>query len=211
MLSSDDLKMRLSELRDLSLSACLVKPVTRKELFEAICRLQEEANQDGENAMPERQALEAAEHPTADARQTRILIAEDSPDNRLVIGAYLRREPYQVDFAENGTEAVQKFKAQQYDIVLMDIQMPALDGLGATRLIRQWEAEQRLAETPIIALTASVLEEDVRNALAAGCNMHLSKPIKKRTLIETIRNMVVLRVNGAATSTKGAEVVHQGT
>jgi CheY-like chemotaxis protein len=166
MLSSDDLKPELARLKELGVSVYLLKPVTRKQLFEAIHRALEEANQDKANAMSERQTPEPATKQAADVRQTRILIAEDAPDNRLLISAYLRREPYQIDFAENGKEAVEKFKAQGYDMVFMDIQMPELDGLAATRFIRQWETEQTLTPTPIIALTASVLEEDVHNALA---------------------------------------------
>jgi CheY-like chemotaxis protein len=208
MLSSDDLRPQLSRLKELGLNAYLVKPVTRKDLFEVIHRVLEEANQDKATAMPEPGMLETAQ-PVVDARQARILIAEDSPDNRLVVSAYLRREPYQVDFAENGEEAVAKFKVQRYDMVFMDIQMPGLDGLAATRLIRQWETARALASTPIIALTASVLEEDVRNALAAGCNMHMSKPIKKRALLDTIRNIVLFRAGSADASTEDTEVSHR--
>jgi CheY-like chemotaxis protein len=65
--------------------------------------------------------------------------------------------------------------------------MPEMDGLTATRTIRQWEQDNRLPPTPIIALSASVLEEDVQRALAAGCDMHLAKPVKKRVLLDAIR------------------------
>ncbi len=68
--------------------------------------------------------------------------------------------------------------------------MPQMDGLTATHTIRQWEQDQKLAPTPIIALSASVLEEDARRALSAGCNMHLAKPIKKRTLLDAIRKSI---------------------
>ena len=70
----------------------------------------------------------------------------------------------------------------------MDIQMPKMDGLTATRGIRQWEADHAMGHTPVIALTASVLEDDVRVALAAGCDLHLGKPIKKLNLLEAMRN-----------------------
>jgi CheY-like chemotaxis protein len=116
-----------------------------------------------------------------------ILVAEDSPDNRLVIAAYLRREPYQVDFAEDGKQAFEKFIANLYDLVLMDIQMPEMDGLDVTRAIRRWEFEQGRVPTPIVALTAYALEEDVQRALSAGCNLHISKPLRKQALIECIQ------------------------
>jgi CheY-like chemotaxis protein len=84
------------------------------------------------------------------------------------------------------------FKSKEYDMVFMDVQMPEVDGLTATRLIREWEVENRRAHTPIIALTASALEEDVQRTLAAGCDMHLSKPIKKSVLLRTIQSTLLL-------------------
>ena len=207
MLSSDELKPESTRLKELGVSVHLLKPVTRKQLFEAINCALEEANQDKPEPVSERRMPEAVK-PTANARQTRILIAEDSPDNRLLISAYLRREPYQIDFAENGKEAVERFKSQRYDMVFMDIQMPELDGLAATRFIRQWESDQTLTPAPIIALTASVLEEDVHNALEAGCNMHMSKPIKKRKLLDTIRNVVLVHASSADASMESAADIH---
>jgi signal transduction histidine kinase/CheY-like chemotaxis protein len=187
MLSSDDLKPQI-ELRDLALDAYLVKPITRKELFEAIYRILKDSNRESARPMPLRQAVSVANGATDDLPKKRVLVAEDSPDNRMVISAFLRREPFEIDFAENGEIALRRFQSQVYDLVLMDIQMPKMDGLAATRGIRQWEADHAVARTPIIALTASVLEDEVRAALAAGCNLHLGKPIKKLNLLEAMRN-----------------------
>ncbi len=75
---------------------------------------------------------------------------------------------------------------------VMDIQMPKMDGLVATRSIRQWEASHTLGHTPIVALTASVLEDDVQAALAAGCDLHLNKPIKKLILLQAMRRATPL-------------------
>ena len=72
--------------------------------------------------------------------------------------------------------------------MLMDIQMPEMDGLTATQLIRNWELERGRAPLPIIALTASALEEDVKRSFAAGCTAHVSKPVKKAVLLEALRN-----------------------
>jgi CheY-like chemotaxis protein len=77
-------------------------------------------------------------------------------------------------------------------MVFMDVQMPEIDGLAATRLIRKWETENHRTPTPIVALTASALEEDVQRTLAAGCDMHLSKPIKKSVLLNTIYRVILL-------------------
>jgi CheY-like chemotaxis protein len=197
MLSSDDLKSQLIRLGELGLNVYVVKPVTHKELFDAIRLGLAGGIPTTSDVMPERSVAEIAVARPANEAPIGILIAEDSPDNRLVVSAYLRREPYQIDFAENGKQAVAMFKSQRYAMVLMDIQMPELDGLSATRLIRQWEIEQPSRQTPIVALTASVLAEDVRNALAAGCNMHLAKPLRKHTLLEVIRHTIMLHADAA--------------
>jgi CheY-like chemotaxis protein len=204
MLSSDDLKPQIERLRELKLDAYLVKPITRKELFEAIYRVLAESNRNGVKPMPQRATAQPANNSNGKQHKGRLLVAEDSPDNRLVIAAYLRKEPYEIDFADNGRITVESFRAQSYDLVLMDIQMPEMDGLEATRLIRQWESEHDLGHTPVIALTASVLEEDVAKALAAGCDQHLSKPIKKAVLIEALRNAMLLPREVAPVSMNGA-------
>src|SRR5471032_1804808 len=98
-----------------------------------------------------------------------ILLVEDSPDNRTITVAYVEDTPYQVDIAENGAIACQMFKAGHYDLVLMDRQMPVMDGLTATRAIRAWEQGNDKSPTPIIALTASALKGDREMCLAAGC------------------------------------------
>jgi PAS domain S-box-containing protein len=119
----------------------------------------------------------------------RILLVEDSPDNRTITVAYLRDTPYQVDIAENGEVACAMFIARRYDLVLMDRQMPVMDGLTATRAIRAWEQEHRRSPTPIIALTASALKGDQEKFVAAGCSAYLSKPIKQDVLLQAIREL----------------------
>jgi two-component system sensor histidine kinase/response regulator len=195
MLSSDDVKPQLARLRDLALDAYLVKPITRKELFEAIRRLLENANRRSANPIPERRTAGTTSKETDGLM--RILVADDSPDNRLLIQAYLRREPHQVDFAENGREAVDKFIARPYDLVFMDVHMPELDGLDATTIIREWEKKHARRPSSIIALTASVLDEDVKRTLAAGCSAHIGKPLTKQVLLGAIRTALV-RVDARA-------------
>jgi len=120
-------------------------------------------------------------------RPLHILLAEDSVDNRLLLLSYLKSKPYQIDIAENGAIAVEKFKISPYDLVLMDIQMPEMDGYTATREIRKWESRRKIKETPIVALTARAFQEDREKSLEAGCNGHLVKPIKKAVLLEAIK------------------------
>jgi len=191
MLSSDDLKPQLTKLKELGLDAYLVKPITRRELFDAIGRVIQDANRNSSDALPAPKGEPMPETPSVSlAERPRILIADDSSDNRLLIGAYLRREPYVLEFAEDGRKAVEKFKSSHYHMIFMDVQMPDIDGLAATKIIRRWESSNHLNATPIIALTASALEDDVRRTLAAGCDLHLSKPIKKSVLLDTIRRVV---------------------
>ncbi|HEX9866988.1 MAG TPA: PAS domain S-box protein [Candidatus Tectomicrobia bacterium] len=117
----------------------------------------------------------------------RILLAEDSPDNCLVTLAYLEDTPYLVEIAETGAIAYDMFASRQYDLVLMDRQMPVMDGLTATRKIRAFERANGRPPIPIIALTASALKGDREMCLAAGCTAFLTKPIKQEVLLQAIR------------------------
>jgi len=147
-----------------------------------------EANRSVPTALPEAKPTVPADPQSANgASPARILVAEDSSDNRLVLAAYLRLEPYQIEFAKDGQEAVRKFTAKAYDLVFMDVQMPKLDGLEATRLMRQWEKDHCRLPIPIIALSASILSEDVHKAVEAGCDIHVGKPVKKAVLLQVIR------------------------
>ncbi len=120
-------------------------------------------------------------------RALRILLAEDSPDNCTITVAYLEDTPYRVEIAETGAIACEMFAARHYDLVLMDRQMPVMDGLTATRTIRAWEQANDRPPTPILALTASALKGDREKCLAAGCTAFLTKPIKQEVLLQAIK------------------------
>ena len=122
----------------------------------------------------------------------RILLAEDSPDNCTITMAYLADTPYRIDIAETGAIACDKFTSGRYDLVLMDRQMPVMDGLTATRTIRAWERANGQLPTPIIALTASALKGDREMCLAAGCTAYLSKPIKQEVLLQAIKEHCIV-------------------
>jgi signal transduction histidine kinase/DNA-binding response OmpR family regulator len=124
-----------------------------------------------------------------DLRPLRILLVDDNPDNRLLVKAYLKKLPYDLDEAENGEEALSMFTQSAYDVVLMDVQMPIMDGREATRRIRQWEKQESRGSTPIIALTAHAIKEEIDLCFEAGCDTHLSKPVKKQTLISTVQDI----------------------
>ena len=120
------------------------------------------------------------------ARPARVLLVEDSLDNRTLIIHYLKGRAFEVESAENGLEAVEKFRDRRFDVVLMDMQMPVMDGYSATHEIRRWESETGHKRTPILALTAFALKGDERKSLEAGCDDHLTKPIKKRVLLQAL-------------------------
>lgn len=115
-----------------------------------------------------------------------ILLVEDHPDNRMIVTAYLKDVPHRMTIAESGESAVAAFKAGSFHIVLMDMQMPIMDGYEATRRIRAFEREQQRAATPIVALTAHVLREEIERARLAGCDAHLGKPISKAALLAAL-------------------------
>jgi CheY-like chemotaxis protein len=206
MLAPDELGRQLRHMRELGLGTAqccyyLVKPLKTSEISNIIGRLFAPPAVTSVGNGATRPASASTPAPTdRDAVPLRILVADDSPDNRMLIEAYLRQQPYQLDFAENGQIAIDRMKAEPYDLVLMDIQMPVVDGYKATRAIRQWEREQRLVPATIIALTASALGDAARRSLEAGCDAHLTKPVKKASLIETIREF--------ASAQKGAPSRH---
>jgi PAS domain S-box-containing protein len=116
-----------------------------------------------------------------------ILLAEDNEANVLTLSGYLEAKGYQLIFAKTGTEAIAIAQAEQPDIILMDIQMPGMDGLEAIQTIRQ---DATIATIPIIALTALAMTGDRDRCLAAGANAYLSKPVKLRNLIIMIQDLL---------------------
>ncbi len=127
------------------------------------------------------------ESPATVTASGRILLVEDQEDNQMLIQAYLKKTPYTLELAEDGAEALMKFQREAYDLVFMDIQMPGMDGLTATRKIREWEREQSLHRTPIVALTAYASGEDRDRTVLAGCDDHVSKPVRKEHLLRVVQ------------------------
>ena len=186
MLSSTDLTGKVGRLRALGVYNYIVKPVRRAELFAAIVRAREgvRAEPRGDKIAP------PAPSPPLLKGPLKILMADDSQDNRALIRAYLKKTPYQLEEAEDGQQAIDKFIAGKFDVVLMDIQMPIVDGYEATTAIRGWERQNNRRRTPIVALTASALEEAVHRSKDAGCDAHVTKPVKKSTLLEAIHDAI---------------------
>ena len=116
----------------------------------------------------------------------KILLVDDVEANRRVVELFLKNTNVTLVHAENGKIAVEKFVEEPYDLVLMDMEMPVMDGLDATRRIRMWEQEKREYRTPIVALTAHAFQEHRQKTMDAGCTEFLAKPIKKQSLLGVI-------------------------
>nr|CRH06397.1 putative Histidine kinase. Containing HisKA, HATPase_c, Response reg domain [Candidatus Magnetococcus massalia] len=134
----------------------------------------------------------AGQHPplsTEEIPPLKILLVDDSEDNRALIQAFLKSTPCVLEEASNGAEALEKMQRNRYDLTLMDMQMPVMDGLEATRRHRQWEVEQGREPMLVIALTAHVMAEHQKMAMEAGCDGYLTKPLKKRVLLKELMQL----------------------
>ena len=177
MLSSADRQTFKNRCKNLSVAAYLEKPVSQSELFETIVKVLNRSPVVGESV----RQLERG------PSQLAILLAEDTPANQKVVRAILEKRGHRVSVANNGREAVERIKQQPYDVVLMDVQMPAMDGLQATQTIRQLPVDSQ-AEVPIIAMTAHARREDKQMCLAAGMDAYIPKPIDANKLIKLVES-----------------------
>jgi len=173
-------------------SSVLVKPVTSSTLHDSLSAMVE----GGLQFRPSPTEASAAERVLRrEHRGRRLLLAEDNLVNREVTLELLRDVGFQVDVAGDGLEAVEKARQHEYDLVLMDMQMPEMDGLAATRAIRALPAWDRV---PIIAMTANAFGEDRSACLAAGMNDHLGKPAAPADLFAILLHWLSQRDAGAA-------------
>src|SRR5206468_9249094 len=125
----------------------------------------------------------------------RLLLAEDGRDNQRLISTHLRNAGADVVIADNGRIAVDLATTQRFDLILMDMQMPEMDGYAATSELRR-----RGMGLPIVALTAHAMAEDRARCLAAGCTDYLTKPVDKELLLATVRSYLANGKSGAASS-----------
>ncbi|BBL79986.1 hypothetical protein RxyAA322_18400 [Rubrobacter xylanophilus] len=166
------------------IEATLQKPVRQSQLYDAIANLLQ------------RKERRPAPRPAARERAASgglVLLAEDNPVNQRVASRMLHRLGYEVEVAQDGEEALEKLfgeEGREYAAVLMDIQMPRMDGLEATRRIRNKEEEEGLPRLPIIAMSAHAMQEDRTRALEAGMDHYISKPVKTAVLEEVLERFV---------------------
>jgi CheY-like chemotaxis protein len=170
MISSADWAVIKDMALDAGVSKYLLKPLFSSAIFDCINECLGIDASDGKD-----QDIGAGGRFTG----KKLLVAEDVEINREIILSLLEDTGISIDCAQNGLEAVEMIVAapDKYDAILMDVQMPKMDGLEATRLIRTLNTTQRLVNLPIIAMTAHVFKSDIEECLAAGMNDHIGKPI----------------------------------
>jgi PAS domain S-box-containing protein len=182
MISAAGLRGDAQRCRELGVAAYLIKPLLEDELREAIILL---LGQQGGAAQPliTRHTLEEAR------RELNILLAEDNLINQKLAMALLTKQGHRVTVAVNGAEAVKMSAATDFDLILMDLQMPVMDGLAATEAIRQREDDTG-RHLPIVAMTANALAGDRERCLVAGMDGYVSKPIRVNELLAAIADCV---------------------
>jgi two-component system, sensor histidine kinase and response regulator len=171
MIGPNQITQDLPRARKLGVAAYVGKPLARPAVLGAIAATLNLEVKEGQPGKPNR---------------FRILLAEDTPDVAWIIRTLIEGPDYQVDVAHDGGIAADLFRLLDYNLVLMDLQMPHFDGYWATREIRIWERSNNLKRTPIIAITAFAHEEDPRKSFEAGLDAYLVKPVSKETLFRVI-------------------------
>jgi CheY-like chemotaxis protein len=183
MMASDHWADDIARTYDMGLGGYLIKPIRTSDLLQTISIALDRSK----GIQLTTASASGAPTPPTEVRALRILLVEDSTDNQLLIRSYLKQTPYRLDIADHGAIALELFKNGYYDLILMDVQMPVMDGYEATKAIRAWEREHDLPPTKVIALTALALKEDGVKIFEAGCDAHMTKPIKKHTLLEVLQ------------------------
>jgi CheY-like chemotaxis protein len=181
LLSSAGRRFDFALFREARIAAYLTKPVGQSELLDAVARALQPREVDCGPA--------AESQPEPGARSLTVLLAEDNTVNQRLVARLLEKRGHTVEIACNGREAVEKSWRGAFDVVLMDVQMPELNGYDATRSIR--EREKRLGiRVPIIALTAHALNDDRERCLDAGMDAFVSKPIESSELFAALKRVV---------------------
>jgi PAS domain S-box-containing protein len=183
---------------DERLATYVAKPVRRRELLLALC-----PNSDGPASGSQRRASGHAMGRTLSSirgMKGRILLTEDNPTNQKVAIGILRKFGLSIDVASNGAEALKALESNPYDLILMDVQMPVMDGIEATRKIRASTSSAFNAQIPIIAVTAHARQVDRLDCIAAGMNDYISKPVTQAALAETMLRWLPKEGSGDAAS-----------
>ena len=189
MLSASQRRSQAKRCQDLG-ALCLEKPISQSALLHVIAEALDIPQQAARTADVASSALS----PVA-SRALRVLLAEDTPANQKLVSYVLNKRGHSVEVVHNGQQALEAAGRQDFDVVLMDVQMPVMDGFQATRAIRKLHALQK-ARLPIIAMTAHALKGDHERCVAAGMDGYISKPIKGGELIEMVERLAEKRLAG---------------
>ena len=179
MLTSDGRPEAIQRRDELGISASLIKPIKQSELFDAMVRAL------GVSCAEDQSRAEELFANAPPIPPLRILLAEDNPVNQKLAIGILQRQGHSITVADNGRQAVDRLQNESFDVVLMDIQMPEMDGLEATRAIRESDSHS-VRRVPIVAMTAHAMKGDRERCLGAGMDDYLSKPIRIQKLTETL-------------------------
>jgi two-component system sensor histidine kinase/response regulator len=188
MLSSATRSDDVARCRELGIESYIMKPVRQAELLDTLLTLlgRKAARSPGQRQRVTRRS----ERTPIGLQPLHVLVVEDNPVNRKLTGALLKRAHHTVRDAVDGTDAIGAFARERFDVVLMDVQMPGMDGLTATGHLRELEREDGRPATPIIALTAHALPGDREHCLAAGMDGYVSKPIDAHDLFMEIGRLL---------------------
>jgi CheY-like chemotaxis protein len=181
----------------LGVAAYLLKPIRQSELREAVARSLGGHEQKGAIPLITRYSLQDAHEPGSFLR---VLVAEDNPVNQLLATRLLEKRGHRVVIAANGFEALAALERNSYDLVLMDMQMPEMDGFEATAMLREKEKTKGDGiRQAVVAVTAYAMKEDQNRCLAAGMDGYLTKPIKTRELNALLETYMARRSAAANT------------
>ena len=190
MLTSGDRPGDMARCEELGIARYLLKPIKQSELFDALTRAASGA------PSADMSAESVARGPRRHARSLRVLLAEDSVVNQKLAIGLLQMWGHSVTTVDNGRDAVRLACSEPFDLVLMDVQMPELDGLEATAAIRQAESKSK-EHLPVIAMTAHAMQGDRDRCLAAGMDRYIAKPIRALELFHVIQELCVIEPNAS--------------
>jgi len=181
LLTSDGRRGDLGRLEGLGIRQYMIKPIRRRELQDAMERAfaVEPAPSSASTLAP---------HPSESrwSGNPRVLLVDDVEENRFIMSQYLKDHPIQLVEATNGREAVEKHQSEPFDLIMMDMRMPIMDGYEATRRIRAWELESGRVPVPIIAVSAQALKEEIDQSLKEGVSAHLTKPLTREKFLSAL-------------------------
>jgi len=189
MLTSWGRRGDAARVREIGFSAYLTKPIKHSQLFDCLVTV---LGKEPARAKEDEKPPLVTRHTLAEARRkARILLVEDNIVNQKLATRLLEKMGYRSDAVGNGREAVKALETVAYDVVLMDVQMPEMDGYEATRVIRDPQSSVQNHEVPIIAMTANAMKGDRERCIKAGMDDYVSKPIEPKKLLEVIKTFLL--------------------